>query len=553
VAGLAELGAGWAMIGAGLHLSRRRPGDRSGYLLAAAGVSWFFADWNNPGIGFPAGFTFGLLTWALAPPVVVHAVLAYRSGGPLRPLDRIALAGAYAGAGLVLGLGPALVFDPRGQGCNQCPANLVLIRGDQAVFGALNRWGVRLGLIWTLALAALAVWRLARSSAPARRMAAIVVLGGAAYLLLVWADFAHSLPRGELSSDPFEYHLWLGEVGALFAIAFGVMWPWLRARRTRSALARLVVELGHSPHAGGLHDALARILGDPGVEVAYPLADPDRYIDALGKPVDPAAWHGRVVTPLSRGGTTVAMLIHRPELLDDPVLVAEVAAAARMALENEQLQAEVRAQIEDLRASRARIVATGDAERRRLERDLHDGAQQRLVGLSLALRLARTKLGPDPEPNLACRIDQAGKQIRAAIDELRELAHGIYPAVLADEGLAAAVETLRERSSIPIRLVAIPEERFPGPVEAAAYFLVAEATGVIAASIGASVVTVAVKHDAGRLLVEVTEDGAGEPTAQVQASLTDLSDRVGALDGHIWSGQIPGRGVTIRAEIPCGS
>jgi signal transduction histidine kinase len=249
----------------------------------------------------------------------------------------------------------------------------------------------------------------------------------------------------------------------------------------------------------------------------------------------------------------VAVLIHRPGLLDDLELVEEVVAAARMALENERLQAEVRAQLENLRASRARIVATGDAERRRLERDLHDGAQQRLVGLSLALRLARTKLGPAPDPNLVSRIDQAGEEIRAAIDDLRELAHGIYPAVLADEGLAAAVEALAERTSIPIRIVAVPEQRFPRPVEAAAYFLVAEASGTIAALIGASVATVEVEHDGGRLLVEITEDGTGDRSPQMAASLTDLSDRLGALDGHLWTEQATGRGITIRAEIPCGS
>jgi len=361
------------------------------------------------------------------------------------------------------------------------------------------------------------------------------------------------LSPGILSSDPFEYRLWLGEAAALAAIALAVLWSWVLRRRTRSAMARLVVELGESPPAGRLRDVLARTLGDPELEVAYPLGEPERYVDASGRTVDPAAQNGQDLTALARDGTTVALLLHRKGLLDDPGLVDEVAFAARLALENERLQAEVRAQLEDLRASRARIVATGDAERRHLERDLHDGAQQRLVGLSLALRLARAQLGQNPDPTFVSRLDRAEEGLRLAIDELRELAHGIYPAVLADEGLAAAVEALLERSSIPIQLVAITEERFPGSVEDAAYFVVSEATGAIAASIAASSATVDVRRDGDRLLVDVADEGARDPDTEVEGRVTGLADRVGALNGRLVIERRLGRGITIRAEIPCGS
>jgi signal transduction histidine kinase len=287
--------------------------------------------------------------------------------------------------------------------------------------------------------------------------------------------------------------------------------------------------------------------------VAYPLADPGRYVDAHGVAVNPAVRDGRTVTPLARGGTTVALLIHRAGLLDNPELVQELVATGRIALENERLQAVVRAQLEDLRASRARVVAAGDAERRRLERDLHDGAQQRLVSLSLALRLARTQLGPDEDPDLTSGIDRAGQEIGAAIEELRELAHGIYPAVLTDEGLAAAVEALGERAAIPVQVVTVPEARFPPPVETAAYFLIADACGKIAASVQASSITVEVTHDRGRLLVDITEHGVGKPGPEVGARVTGLSDRVGALDGRLRTEQLPGQGVAIHGEIPCGS
>src|SRR6266567_2411298 len=380
-----------------------------------------------------------------------------------------------------------------------------------------------------------------------------LIVSGTAYLLLAWSDFAHSLSRGLLGADRFEYRLWLAQAAALCAIGLGVAWSWLLGRRARSAMAALTVELGQSPPPGGLREVLARSLGDPDLEVAYPLGDPWRLVDATGTAVDPAKREGGAVTPLTRQGQTVALLSHRRGLLDDPAVVNEVIAATRLAVDNERLQAEVLAQLEELRVSRARIVATGDAERRRLERDLHDGAQQRLVGLSLALRLTRAQPGAAADPDLRAVLDRADETLRAAIGELRELAHGIYPAALTDDGLAAAVEALAEHISIPITIRHMPQERLPGPVEAAAYFLIAETTGYMATLAAASGVILDVSHDGDRLVVEVTEDGAGKPGPELEARVTHLADRVGALDGRLRIEHVASGGVTIRAEMPCGS
>jgi signal transduction histidine kinase len=551
MAGLAGLTAGWAMIAAGFYVWRRR--KRSGLLLAAAGVAWSFPEWDNPGIGAAVAFTFGLVTYALAPAMVAHAVLAYPSGRLSSPLGRLAITVAYADAALILGLLPALFFSPPGQGCSLCPPNLLLADGQPGLFEALNRWGIRLGLAWTIAIAALCVWRLARPGAPPRRAAAPVLAGGAAYLLLAWSDFAHSLPRGLLGFDQFEYRLWLAQAAALCAIGLGVAWSWLLARQARSAVAALMVELGQSPAAGGLREVLARSLGDPDLEVAYPLGDPERLVDATGTAVDLATREGRAVTPLTRGEQTVALLSHRRGLLADPAIVDEVIAATRLAVDNERLQAEVLAQLQELRASRARIVATGDAERRRLERDLHDGAQQRLVGLSLALRLARVQPGAGADPDLTAVLDRAGERLRAAIGELRELAHGIYPAALADDGLAAAVEALAEHAAVPLTIIHMPQQRLPGPVEAAAYFVIAEAAGYLATVPAAGSVTLDVRRHGNRLAVDVTQNGAGQPDRELEARLTGLADRVGALDGQLHVEHSAGGGVTIRAEMPCGS
>ncbi len=552
-AGVVELVAGWAMIGAGLYVWWGRGEARSGFLLALAGMAWFVAEWDNPRIGVGVAFTVGLAAHALAPAVVAHAVMAYPFGRLSSRLERLAIGLAYADTAVVLGLLPALFFDPRRQGCSLCPPNLLLLDSWPGLFESLNRWGIWLAVVWTIWIAALCVWRLARSSAPLRRLTAPVLVGGIVYLLLVLTNLLHSLPAGLRGNDQFEYRLWLGQAAGLLAIGLGVAWSWFLRRRTRSVMATLVVELGESPPPGRLREVLARSLGDPDLKVAYPLSDPERVVDAMGTPVDPAEHEGRAVTLLARKGQTVAMLFHRLGLLDDPAVVAEVVAATRLALENDRLQAEVFAQLEDLRASRARIVATGDAERRRLERDLHDGAQQRLVGLSLALRLAHTRLGPHPDPKLTALIDRTEHALRMAIDELRELAHGIYPAVLTDEGLSAAVEALAYRASIPIAIVDMPEERFPNQVETAAYFLIAEVTGSIASLTGASGATVDVKYDGKRLVIEVTDDGVGDADRDLESGFTDLADRIGALEGKLRVQYAPAGALTIQAEIPCES
>ena len=304
----------------------------------------------------------------------------------------------------------------------------------------------------------------------------------------------------------------------------------------RSSLARLVVELGESLRPGGLRDALARVVGDPGLSVAYAV-DGERWVDANGKDVDLACRDGRTATPLVREGTPVAVLIHRSGLLDDAELVEQAASVARLALENDLLQAGLRAQEDDLRASRARIVEAGDVERHRLERDLHDGAQQRLVGLLLGVRLMRTRLGSDADPHAVGSLEEVAAELQRAVDELRELAHGIHPAVLSDEGLAAAVDALVERSAIPVCIESVPDERYASPVEHAAYRVVAEALTAGATRVWAT------RRD-GVLRVEVDTPSAPE-------GLVGLADRVGALNGWIRVEKRPEGGMTLRSEIPC--
>jgi signal transduction histidine kinase len=531
---VALLGVGWALLACGLVFWGRHPGNALGPLLAAAGCAWFLAEWDSPGAGSPLVFTIGLVLYSACPPVAAWATLAYPGGRLSSWEERGAVALALAGALVVLGLIPALFYDPATLGCTQCPDNLLLVADKPDLTDDLDRLGVHLGLAWSLLLIAVAGWRIARSSRTRQRVVAPVVLAGCAYLGLVAATFATSLERGFVGSGELERRLWLGQAAALGALAAAVAWGLVRTRRTRSSLARLVVELGEPAAPSGLRDGLAETLADPGLEIAYPVGE-GRYADALGRPVDLTLRDGRATTPLIRDGRPVAVLVHRIGLLDNPELIEEVASTARLALENERLQAEARAQLEDLRSSRARIIEAGDAERRQLERDLHDGAQQRLVGLSLALRLLQTRLGADDDRQLGL-LTEAESELGLAIAELRELAHGIHPAVLSDEGLAAAVEALAEE--VPLRIGDLPQERFSPAVETAAYLVVAEAAKAGAASVRAE------RRDCA-LVVEV--EAEAEPK-----ELVDLEDRVGALDGRLDVERAPDGGVRIRAEIPCG-
>jgi signal transduction histidine kinase len=297
-------------------------------------------------------------------------------------------------------------------------------------------------------------------------------------------------------------------------------------------MARLVVELAQSPPPGGLRDALAGIVGDPDLLLAYPIA-PGRLVDARGIPAKPAP--GQQRTSLIRERNVVAVLGHAPGLLDDEQLVDEVTTASRLALENERLQAEVRARVEELRASRARIVEAGDAERKRLERDLHDGAQQRLVGLALSLRLLCSRLAI-PE------LERAEAELRLAVDELRELAHGIFPAVLVDEGFAAAVEALAEDTRVLVHIEGLPEGRLPAAVETAAYTVVA--AGADAAR---SRLVVGATVTEGVLAVDLETD------AIEGLDTVGLEDRLGALDGRLAVGPGADGRSWIHAELPCAS
>jgi signal transduction histidine kinase len=336
---------------------------------------------------------------------------------------------------------------------------------------------------------------------------------------------------------------WLSRAN-LFVLPLAILIGVATSRRHRGPLGDLVVELGAARPAE-VRGLLARAVGDPSLELAPWLPEQRRFVDEHGSTVDLGRdLPGRAVTLIGPEQQPLAAVIHDASLIDQRPLLEAAGAAARLALENARLQAELRAQLAELQQSRARLVAAGDSERRRLERDLHDGAQQRLLALGLALQLLRDKNG---DPQL---LTEAEGELQAALSELRELARGIHPAILTDQGLSAAIGTLVDRGTVPT-ITRISDKRYSPAVESDAYFIVAEALTNISKHANARSATITVARHNGALVVEVSDDGAGGAKPETSGGLQGLADRVGALNGRLTIDSAPGTGTTIRAEIPC--
>jgi signal transduction histidine kinase len=532
--------AGLALVVAGLITAFGRQARRIGDLAVLAGLVWFAPVWVGWDRGPSLVRSLGMLAAGFAFPLLLHLVLAYPSGRLHGAVARTLVVAAYLEAAVVA-LGRALFRDPFfDPGCwANCTDNLFLLRslpGLARAIEAADRWFT---VAAAAALVALCAWRLLRDSGPARRALLPVALPA---ILLAATVVAHAIALQqrplEDPSDPALSAIFVIGCVAVILLAAGLVWAAVRTRVQRRAVARIATSLGQTPPPGSLQAALAKAIGDPELQIAYWLPDARRHVDASGRPfAEPVAGPGRAVTVLVRDGHQIAVVSHTGAL---PDLEPELGAAVRLALENERLQAEALAQLDQLRASRIRIVETGDSERRRLERDLHDGAQQRLLALSYDLRLARAQAQADGDSHTGSLLTQATDHAQAALAELRELAHGIYPAILAEAGLAAALATLADAAPLPVEIRDADQERCPAAVETAAYLLVAEALDD-AAGRDASHAIVSVVRDGGRLVITVQDDGSNRTTAMVQ-----LAERVGTLDGRLEV-----QPTRLQAELPC--
>ena len=519
----------------GLIAWQRRPDSRLGPLMVIAGFGMFASSlaWANATVPATIGQAFDLV-----PAVIfLHVFLAFPSGRLEGRIERTLVASGYVAA-----IGLQLVEMMLG---GLGPGNLLQIADEPHAAHVLQ--GIQLYAISAISLAGIAVLAARRRGAgrPLRRSSALLVDSFALALVMIavllvagyneWPSF-ETIRRATL--------LVIGIAPVAFLIGL------LHARLARSAVADLFVELRVDPRPADLRDALARALRDPSLALAYWLPEYGTYADLDGRPIDLEDERGgRATTVIERDNGRIAALLHDPMLNDEPELLNGVRAAAGIALENAQLQAELRARLDELNGSRERIIEAGQKERQRLERNLHDGAQQRLIALSL--QLGRLEEQTNGDRDASTGLERARREIALSLEELRDVARGIHPAVVSGHGLAVALESLAAGAPLPVRLTVELEGRLQERLEVAAYYVVSESLANVGKHARASSATVDVGRNNGQLVVEIVDDGIGGADTEHGSGLRGLADRVEALGGRLRIWTPLGGGTRVRAEIPC--
>jgi signal transduction histidine kinase len=521
-------------VTAGVIAWWRRPASRLGPLMVAGGLASAFSGWQLAELAGP--YTFGAAFDIVPAALFIHVCLAFPDGRLRSKFEGSLVAVAYASA-----VGLQLVKLAFG---GVDPANLVDVwRQPDLVAMVEDVQLLSLSACCVLALAVLMRRRrlLAR---PRRRAIAFVIDCFALALVMIAALFVMATFDWPGFREVQRVTLFVVGLSPL-AFLLGL----LDARLARSAVGDLIVELRTEPGPRALRDALAHALRDPSLTLAYWLPHFQAYVDVNGHPMRLPDDDSRTATLIDREGEHVAALVHDPALEDEHQLLEGVGAAAGMSLENARLQAELRARVEELRGSRARVIDAGQKERQLLERDLHDGAQQRLIALSLRLSLLKKNL-PD-EPEVRQELDAARSEIALSLEELRDVARGIHPAVLSGHGLAVAVESLSAHAPLPVRLDMCVEDRLPERVEVAAYYVISESLANVAKHAHASEARVSLERHGDDLVVEIVDDGDGGADTERGSGLRGLADRVEALGGRLRVWTPLGGGTRVQAEIPC--
>jgi signal transduction histidine kinase len=534
---------GVSLLGCGLASWRARPENRVGKIMVLTGFAWFAAQlieatpaWlNTIGLAVQSVWIIGLV-WLL---------LSFPSGRLQGRLDRWLVA-ATAALALGVQLLAMLYGNKAGLHCPGCANNLLQVVHDNHKALAWRGLQFLVGAALIATVIALLVVRWLRASTAQRRAVAPVLVAGCATLAALTWTIVEALFDSPFGALPANVYLTL-----MATVPVAVLFVLLQRRLARGMVAGLVVELGGPSASVDLREALARALGDPSLQLAFWFPPEKNYVDGNGTPVKlPDDDDGRSSTFVARDGQPIAVLLHDPVLEHNAELVASVCAAASLTLENERLQAELRARLAELQASRARLVQATDAERRRIERDLHDGIQQRLVSIAMSLGLLETKLPGQAE---AARplVRETREALALTLAELRELTHGINPPLLTERGLAEALDELCRRAALPTRLDLTLDRRLPDQIETAAYFMVSEALTNAAKHSHGSEVRVFASYRGQRLTIEIGDDGIGSATPTGGSGLRGLADRIEALGGRFTISSPPGRGTTLRAEIPC--
>jgi signal transduction histidine kinase len=524
---------GGSFAACGLIAWHRRPDSLSGRWMTATGFA-FFASPLLAQVPWSVTQTAAHLLQDLWLLFFVGLLLTFLTGGRLRTRMDAILLGAI--------VFEIAVLAPLYMTVTPEPGNLLLISADQQLSQAVDRvqrgWFLAIVLLTSVVIAGR--WR---SVSGARRRAMLPSIAGAVCLLLFGALLLVDLLTAERATVLF----WIATC-SLVAVPLAFLSGLLRSRLARGELAGVFSRLPSMP-PGDLRATLARVLGDPELAIAFPRSDGRTYVDADGRGVSlPEAGTERSVALVESDGLPVAALIYDSSLDDDPELIDAVGGAVTIALENRRLQAEALDRLAELQSSRERIIAASDSERRRIERNLHDGAQQRLVTLALQLSMLRRQIRHDPA-DAEQLVIAASEELAASLEELRELARGIHPAVL-DQGLRYGLEALALRSAVPTTLVYKPTDRWPQPVEFAAYFVASEALANIAKHAAASTVEIRVTASAELAAIELRDDGRGGAATDLGSGLRGLADRVEALGGRLLVSSPAGEGTSITAEIP---
>jgi signal transduction histidine kinase len=535
---------GAALLGCGLASWRARPDNRLGRVMVLTAFAWFAGQLSEAPEAWVYTLGSAIQYWWVVG--LIYLLLSFPSGRLPGRLDRWLMGGVCSL--FVIQLLAMLEGNKAGVRCPTCPSNLLHVITDNREAQNLLLLERLLGSVLVAIVIAVLARRWWRASPAQRRAVAPVIVAGCATLAaLVWTQVL------DLFGDPLSAlpaTVWFYTTAA---VPIAVMFVFVQRRLARGMVAGLVVELGQPRPSADLCEALARTLGDPSLELAYWFPAERCYVDGEGRMVNlPDAQSGRSSTFVERDGQPIAALLHDPVLEHNAELVRSVCAAASLALENERLQAELRARLSELQASRARLVEATDAERRRIERDLHDGTQQRLVSIAMSLGLLESKL-PDQETATRPLVREAREALALALEELRELTHGINPPLLTERGLAAALDELCRRAALPthLQLNLQADRRLPDRVESAAYFVASEALTNAAKHSHGSEVRVSASHEGGKLTLEVVDDGIGGAAGAGGSGLRGLADRVEALGGRLAVTSPPGRGTSLRAEIPC--
>ena len=530
-----QAATGLALLAASVAIVFTRPHWVAAAFFALAALVLEAQALPLPYTGGAGPFTLALAVGAVAAPLAGAGVLAY--AGRVHRSARLAAGVAIGTCLLWAGVVPATLFDARREGCFACPRNLLLAHGDRSLHADVLRSGLYASAVVCAALAAVLLarwlalgWRGSAIVAPLHSGAATAAGASAA---VFWAEArTPTFSIGGTSRVG-----WLVECAGLAVVAAAALGEVARGRIASVRLARSA--LAAIPTPEGLRIALAASAGDEALSVVFPRTGQEA-VTGEGRAAPEAGAELRV-TDVLREGMVVAQLRHRELPWHASQRLAESVRALGLALEHASSRARLRAQLADLTESRARLVEVADGERRRLERNLHDGAQQRLIALSVTLGRSQ---------NGHAETTEARREVLAALGELRELAHGIHPASLTDSGIDAALRELADGSRVPIRLEVAATGRLPVPVETAVYRVAADGVRAAERLGDGGVVTVTLHVDLPVVSVRLRLPGVENDAAR--GALVHAFDRVAALGGR--SGTVQrGDDTLVEVELTCAS